>query len=389
MANRSIGNIQQLAEGKYLLRFSAGFDDFGKRIQVSKTVRCANEKEAERLLMEFYKEREKCRDDRITAKPKTLAQLYDEWMKNHVSKLTPNTQTFYSGLWSGHLSDKGQLKLKNIMPKHIYKILDEIPQARTKNGVFKMLKAMFNKAVMWGYMDENPCDRVETPKYKAAEKQSLSRDDISHIMAIIGKEYSKYQAMFYFAALCGLRRQEIVGLKWDDIDFDNQCFTVRRATSLVKGAGTVAKETKTEKSRRKLYLHELLKNALLTWRNEQNALKNKMGDKWHDDNWIFTQYDGRIMNLHTPTNWWKEFVAANDITPITFHGLRHTAATYMIKNNVPISTVSGVLGHANVTTTLNIYTHVIEETKEDAINVMGDVFGGRIEENKGGAVKGA
>lgn len=65
MANRSIGNIQQLAEGKYLLRFSAGFDDFGKRIQVSKTVRCANEKEVERLLMEFYKEREKCRDDRI------------------------------------------------------------------------------------------------------------------------------------------------------------------------------------------------------------------------------------------------------------------------------------------------------------------------------------
>ena len=208
-------------------------------------------------------------------------------------------------------------------------------------------------------------------------------------MAVIGKEDSKYQAMFYFAALCGLRRQEIVGLKWEDIDFDNQCFTVRRATSLVKGAGTVAKETKTEKSRRKLYLHELLRNALLTWRNEQNALKNKMGDKWHDDNWIFTQYDGRIMNLHTPTNWWKEFVVANDITPITFHGLRHTAATYMIKNNVPISTVSGVLGHANVTTTLNIYTHVIEDTKEDAINVMGDVFGGKIEENKDGAVKGA
>ena len=59
-------------------------------------------------------------------------------MKNHVSKsLTPNTQTFYSGLWSGHLSDKGQLKLKNIMPKHIYKILDEIPQARTKTAYLK------------------------------------------------------------------------------------------------------------------------------------------------------------------------------------------------------------------------------------------------------------
>ena len=161
------------------------------------------------------------------------------------------------------------------MPKHIYKILDGIPQARTRNGVFKMLKAMFNKAVMWGYMGENPCNRVETPKYKAAERQSLSKDDINHIMAVIGGEDSKYQAMFYFAALCGLHRQEIVGLKWEDIDFDNQCFTVRRAMSLVKGAGTVAKEMKTEKSRRKLCLHELLRNALLTWRNKQSALKNK------------------------------------------------------------------------------------------------------------------
>lgn len=106
MGNRSIGNIQKLAEGKYLLRFSAGFDDFGKRIQISKTVHCQNEKEAERLLMEFYKEREKCRDDRITSKPQTLAQLYNEWIKNHVSKLTPNTQEFYRVLWEGHLKDK-------------------------------------------------------------------------------------------------------------------------------------------------------------------------------------------------------------------------------------------------------------------------------------------
>ena len=347
MSNRSIGNIQKLGEGKYLLRFSAGFDDFGKRIQVSKTVYCSNEKEAERLLMEFYKEREKCRENRVSNNPTTLQQLYDEWTRNHVDTLAPNTQSFYAGLWRKHLKDKSKIKIKSIKPNVIYKILDDIPQARTKNGVYKMLKAMFNKAIKWGYMEDNPCNRIDTPKYKPEEKKTLSEADITRIIGIIGNEEVKYQAIFYFAVLCGLRRQEIIGLKWSDIDFGNNVFRVRRATTLQKGIGTIEKDTKTNKSKRNLFLHDILKIVLLQWQNEQAAHKAKVGDKWIENDWIFTQWNGELMDLHTPTNWWSDFVKANNITPTTFHGLRHTAATFMIKNNIPISTVSGVLGHAN------------------------------------------
>ena len=80
------------------------------------------------------------------------------------------------------------------------------------------------------------------------------------------------------------------------------------------------------------------------------------------------------MSLQTPSHWWKEFADKIGVTDVTFHGLRHTAASYMIKNNVPITTVSGVLGHANTTTTLNIYSHMIEDTKKGAIDVLTDVF---------------
>ena len=79
------------------------------------------------------------------------------------------------------------------------------------------------------------------------------------------------------------------------------------------------------------------------------------------------------MCLSTPSHWWKDFAKNNGIEDVTFHGLRHTAATYMIKSNVPISTVSGVLGHAQISTTLNTYTHVIEDTKKAAINIMSDI----------------
>lgn len=374
MNKRAIGNIQELAEGKYLLRFSAGFDDFGKRIQISKTVRCSSHAEAERLLMEFYTERERRRDERTTSAPETLGELYNEWMDNHVSSLASNTRSFYETLWDSYLKEKGKIKLKTLRPKHIYSMLEVTEKARTKNALFKMLKAMLNKGVKWGYIAENVCDRMETPKYKATEKQTLQKDDISIVMQNIGQEELKYQAMFYFAALCGLRRQEIIGFKWSDFDFAENTFQINRATAIIKGRGTVPKDTKTLKSVRKMHMPDILRYTLLCLHNEQEEQRRKVGNKWHDGDWVFTTWDGGLMNLHTPTNWWRDFTRAHDITPISFHGLRHTAATYMIKNNVPISTVSGVLGHSNVSTTLNIYTHVIEDSKKEAINIMENVF---------------
>ncbi|MBQ4159861.1 MAG: site-specific integrase [Clostridia bacterium] len=373
MDKRMLGSVRKLSEGKYLLRLSCGFDDFGKRVQISKTVYCKNDVEAEKLLADFYAEREYVQSARAAGVPKTLGELYVEWTENHVKTLAAATQKFYSDLWDKRLFDKTKIKLAAITPKHIYKILGEIEQPRTRNAVFMMLKAMFNRAVKWGYMVDNPCNRVETPKYKAVEKDCLRPEDIKRITSVIGKQSAKYQAIFYFAAVCGLRRQEIAGLQWGDVDFANDCFVVQRATTAAQG-GTVAKETKTDNSRRKLFLHKVLKDALFAWKDEQAEIKCKVGDKWKDGDWIFTQNNGDIINLHTISNWWKDFARANGITQITFHGLRHTAASYMIRNNVPVSTVSKVLGHANTTTTLNIYTHVIENTKESAVSVMGDMF---------------
>lgn len=376
MTNRSIGNIQQLAEGKYLLRFSAGFDDFGKRIQVSKTVRCANEKEAERLLMEFYKEREKCRDDRITAKPQTLAQLYDEWMRNHVEKqLKPRTKEYYANLWKWYLQDKGGIKLKSITPKHIYKMLEDVNGKRmttecARQGVYKTLRAILSKGVLWGYLSSNPCDRVTPPKYRPKEKEVYDHETLSRMFGLLAHEELKYQAVVYFAVLCGLRKQEIVGLKWEDIDFTANCFCVQRAATRIVGMGTIAAETKKQSSIRKIALPSVLSVTLRKYYKEQTENRLKAGGKWRDEGWIFTQWDGAIMDIDTPSQWWAKFIARNGLPHTTFHCLRHTAATYLIKSGVDVSTVSGILGHAQKSTTLNIYSHVIEDAKEQAIPAL-------------------
>ncbi len=372
---RSIGHVKKLSDNKYLLRLSLGFDDFGKRIQPSKVVQCTSDRETEKLLLEFYSEKEKLLQHHNGYTPRTLGELYQYWLEYHARKnLREKTVEWYVQLWDKHISHAKQIKLEILSPAHIHKIIEGAESGRVKNAVYKMLKAVLNKAVKWGFVLSNPCDRIDTPHYKAVEKGTLTEEQMQAIADKIKLEDAKYQALFYFAVLCGMRRQEIVGLKWSEIDFKENRFKINRAASHLTGKGTVATATKTEKSVRVLFLPEILKSILFRLNGEQNRLKFVYGDKWINEDWIFTQQNGHIMHIQTPTHWWCEFAKANNISGVTFHGLRHTAATYMIKNNVPISTVSGVLGHANITTTLNTYTHVVEDTKKSAINIMADML---------------
>ena len=168
------------------------------------------------------------------------------------------------------LAKPGRVKLIAITPNSLYSILDPIEGERTKNAAYKMLNAMFNRAIKWGYIDTNPCVRIDMPQYRAPEKQPLSKEQIKIVMQNIGEEELKYQALFYFAVLCGLRRQEILGFKWEDIDFEQDCFYVRRAATEKKGVGTVTKGTKTKRSERVLFLPALLKEILLKYKCEQD-----------------------------------------------------------------------------------------------------------------------
>ena len=129
----------------------------------------------------------------------------------------------------------------------------------------------------------------------------------------------------------------------------------------------------------------VLKNILIALFKEQDAAMHRPGTKWKgkEDNFIFTRWDGSVMCVTTPTHWWKEFAEKNNINPkVTFHCIRHTAATYAIKNNIPISTVSGLLGHAKMSTTVNIYAHVIEDTKREGVTALESVFFGSSDAQK-------
>jgi hypothetical protein len=196
---RNIGNVKNLGNGKYLLRISCGFDDFGNRLQFSRTVEAKSDRDAEQQLMKFYQEKEKIKEGKTSKAPKTLDELYDEWNENHVKpNLRGSTAVFYQTM-RNHIEPFKNTKMSSLSPKTVNKIVNSFEAPRTRKGVFAMLNTMFSHAVKWGYMPDNPCKRIDVPKYKAAEKTTYTDEELSFIMDIISKEPIKFQVFFYFA----------------------------------------------------------------------------------------------------------------------------------------------------------------------------------------------
>ena len=180
---------------------------------------------------------------------------------------------------------------------------------------------------------------------------------------------------FYCAAMLGMRRSEIVGLKWSDINFEDETISINRSAGRSTGNGTYTSDTKNSRSNRTLNLPQNVASLFRLHKVEQNEHRLKLGDKWESDDWVFTNWNGGIMSIEVPTDTWLDFLNNHpDIPKTNFHALRHTAATLLIKNNVAVSTVSGILGHAQISTTLNIYTHAIEDAKKEALKTMESIF---------------
>jgi len=365
---RSIGSITWIGPNKCRLRVSAGYDDYGRRIQPSKIVTATSETDAERQLLALYNERNKFINERVSKSPKTLDEMYDTWMRDHViQNCEARTIEYYRELWERYIKDKSGAKLKTLSVRHIQGIINGVDAgSRTKQGVFALLRAMLNKAVKWEYMDENPCKKIDPPKYEAGKKDVYNKKDLQTMVDLLKSKPVIFQLAVWLATSRGMRREEIVGLKWNDINFDDNAITVRRAVVRVKKKGLIEKDTKTG-DERILPLSPELIALLKKLRAEQSERRLQLGNKWVDKGWLFAGWNGEVISPDTITRWWKEFCTENNLRNIRFHDLRHTAATVMLTNKADIASVSSILGHSRQSTTLNIYSHVLNQSKSEAL----------------------
>ncbi len=159
-----------------------------------------------------------------------------------------------------------------------------------------------------------------------------------------------------------------------DIDFANSLVDINKTSLYLTDRGIFDDETKTQSSKRVIKMTDDVMRLLNEHRMQQFTNRMKMGDRWVNSNKVFTQLDGRPIHPDTVSKWFSNFIKRNNLPQIHLHSLRHTNATLLIAAGVDLRTVSKRLGHSNMTTTSNVYTHAIKTADERAADTLADIL---------------
>ncbi len=236
------------------------------------------------------------------------------------------------------------------------------------------LSSVMERAVKWGLIDSNPCHRVDAPKTTKKEMCCLNAQEAAEFLDKLTNETLDIQAMFGLLLLTGIRRGELMGLEWPDIDFKNSRITIRRTSQYTAEKGIYTDTTKTEQSKRVISIPHYLLDLLNDYKLEMLQKRFSLGSQWVNSNRLFVQWNGEPMHPNTPYSLLRKLLDKYDMPHVSLHSLRHTNASIMIANGADIRTVSGRLGHSQTSTTLNVYAHLLQDADEKASELIGDIL---------------
>lgn len=426
----STGSVQQTGKNSWKLTVSGGFDGAGKRVRHTKTVKAAGvsveaqEKDARRQLALFIADIDK--GQTANSGKMTLTQFFDFWKKNHALKNHEATTLAYNDFIFARIKEAlGQKRLDKIEPKHLLafytnlaepgirkdpnakrkqakaereKAAGKVAQAPTPeedkkeekpkkdtlsaNTIRKhhaLLSSLFTKAVQWNMLPYNPADRVAPPRAEHKPKKIYNQEDLGRFLQALEGEELKHRVMALLALTGGLRREEIFGLTWGNIDTDKNAIHIDRASVYVPG-DTIIKGTKNKSSNRKISIPASVTILLSKHKAEQSARRLKLGGtgeggKWRgaenpEDDFVFTQWNGVPAHPHSFNTWLKRFIETKKLPHISPHSFRHMSASYLIASGTDVRTVSGKLGHSQTSTTMNIYAHLLKSAEQETANTM-------------------
>ncbi len=237
-----------------------------------------------------------------------------------------------------------------------------------------LISSILATAVQWQIIFSNPCDRVKPPKIGKPDPKYLDEEQARQMIEHLEGEDIQFRVMIELLMFTGLRRGELLGLEWSDVDFDNKIIQVCRSSLYLPEKGVFEDETKTTGSRRAFKVSQGVIDLLKEQRAYQTAQRLKTGDKWQNSNRLFTSWNGAPLNPTYLTSKFRLFKAKHNIEDISVHGLRHTNATLQIAAGTPLTTVAHRLGHANASTTTKIYAHAIKSADEVAAEAIADIL---------------
>ncbi len=231
-----------------------------------------------------------------------------------------------------------------------------------------VLSVALNHAVREDLLPRNVAHQVQVPTGPPRRFEPLTLPE-AHAFLAESRRYPNGE-LYELALRLGLRRGELVGLRWSDIDYQSRTLTIRRTLQRIKGQGLKVLPTKTETSDRRIPLSRPCIKARKDHARYQQAERERAGNAWYETGYVFTTSIGTPLDPQAVTHGIKALCDRAGVRRIRFHDLRHTRATLLIETGVPLVTVKELLGHSNIAITANIYTHTRLPHQADAISQL-------------------
>lgn len=238
----------------------------------------------------------------------------------------------------------------------------------------RLISDILNDAVKWGCIPFNPCTKISSPRAAAPDILYLDDQQAKELVELLRKAPGIYRRAVLLLLLTGMRRGELLGLEWHDIDWNNKCIYIRRTSQYLPSKGVYTDTTKTKTSNRLVLISDQVIMILRQQHLWQRLQADRLGVNWVNSGRIVVSEDGTPMHPDRLTRWFSHFIAGTDLPPIHLHSLRHTYASLCISKGIPLPEVSAQLGHANVATTARIYTHSIRSARIAAADKIGGLF---------------
>ena len=383
------GSIQKRGKSSWRLVFDLERDHAGKRRQKTVTYR-GSKREAEAELADQIA---KIKNGGYVEPNKlTVAEYLESWLENRVKDNT-SAKTFerYSEICRNHLVPAlGNHKLSKLTPLHIQDCYAEARRqgrrdgngglsARTVLHHHRILRQALKQAVKWRLIAFDPTDAVVAPTPTAKEVETL--DEAQTAAYLEGSEGTALYLPFLLAVTTGLRRGELLALRWKHVDLDRCTLSVVESLEETKEGGLQFKAPKTKGSRRSVTLPSITVGALKRHKVEQAQIRLKLGLGRADDALVYSRVDGSPRSPRSFTQEFTRFVAKfraetqedwkrPDVPRITFHGLRHSHATQLLKAGIHPKIAQERLGHSTIAVTLDLYSHVTKTMQDDAARMV-------------------
>ena len=369
-----IGSIQK--KGKiYYVVLSTGRDPTTRRWKTKWVPVGPDLAEAERLLPEI---RAKYDNGRYQKNEKmTLEEYLELWQELFSANLRRSTLESYVWAIEKHIGPSiGLVPLQRLKPVQIQTMLAKLTKTRLSSTsiryIYNVLNITLNQAVKMQILSANPCIAVAPPKKEKYHASVYDRDELQKLIS--AAQGSDLLVPILLASGCGLRRGEVCGLRWQDVNLEQRLLFVRHSLDRPNKGKLELLPVKTDNSERAVRIPDCLAQPLLSVFQSQEAAKSASNTVYQDQGFVFAWENGLPVDPDFLDRKYRSLLAENDLKPIRFHDLRHTHATLLLLEHVAVKVVSERLGHSSVKITQDIYSHVLPEMQKEAADAIDRVL---------------